>query len=79
MYGCGRRRRRRDPGRSGIDRQVPEHKQIQKARADLVPGDNGINNGPDFKVTIAGDTLFALDAFQGFPYPFTPGSPCAPD
>ncbi len=51
---------------------------IQKARADIVPGDNGINNGPDFKVTIAGDTLFALDAFQGFPYPFTPGDPCGP-
>ncbi len=51
---------------------------LQKSRADLVPGDNGINNGPDFKITIAGDALFALDAFQGFPYPFTPGDPCGP-
>ncbi len=51
---------------------------LQKSRADLVPGDNGNNNGPDFKVTIAGDALFALDAFQGFPYPFTPGDPCGP-
>ncbi len=51
---------------------------LQKSRADLVPGDNGINNGPDFKVTIAGDALFALDAFQGFSYPFTPGDPCGP-
>ena len=44
-----------------------------------MPGDDGINNGPDFKVTIAGDALFALDAFTGFAYPFTPGDPCAPD
>ncbi|MEE9295147.1 MAG: hypothetical protein V3W34_09350 [Phycisphaerae bacterium] len=51
---------------------------LQKSMADLVPGDNGINNGPDFLVTIAGDTLFALDAFQGVPYPFTPGDPCGP-
>ncbi len=51
---------------------------LQKSRADLVPGDDGTNNGPDFKVTIIGDALFALDAFQGFPYPFTPGDPCAP-
>ena len=51
---------------------------LQKSRADLVPGDDGVNNGPDLKVTIAGDTLFALDAFGGFPYPFTPGDPFGP-
>ena len=51
---------------------------LQKSRSDLVPGDNGINNGPDFKVTIAGDTLFALDAFCGAAYPFSPGDPCEP-
>ncbi len=51
---------------------------LQKSRADLVPGDDGTHNGPDFKVTIIGDALFALDAFQGFPYPFTPGDPCGP-
>ncbi len=51
---------------------------IQKARADIEPGDNGINNGPDFKVNIARDVLFALEAFSGFPYPFTPGDPCGP-
>ncbi len=44
----------------------------------LLDGDDGINNGPDFKVTIAADTLFALDASQGFPHPFTPGDPCGP-
>ena len=52
---------------------------IQKSRADIEPGDNGINNGPDFKVNISRDVLFALEAFQGLPYPFTPGDPCAPD
>ena len=51
---------------------------LQKSRSDLVPGDNGINNGPDFNVTIAGDTLFGADGFMGFPYPFTPGDPCGP-
>ena len=51
---------------------------LQKSRADLVPGDDGTHNGPDFKVTIIGDALFALDAFQGFAYPFTPGDPCGP-
>ena len=51
---------------------------IQKARADIEPGDNGINNGPDFKVNIARDVLFALEAFSGFPYPFEPGDPCRP-
>ncbi len=51
---------------------------MQKSRADLVPGDDGINNGPDFKVTIAGDCLFALDAFSGLPYTSTPGDPCGP-
>ncbi len=51
---------------------------LQKSRADLVPGDDGEHNGPDFKVTIIGDALFALDAFQGFAYPFTPGDPCGP-
>ncbi len=49
---------------------------LQKSRADLVPGDDGVHNGPDFKVTIASDTLFALEAFQGFLYPFVP--PFAP-
>lgn len=52
---------------------------IQKARADIEPGDNDINNGPDFKVNIARDVLFTLEAFQGFPYPFTPGDPCGPE
>ncbi len=45
---------------------------LQKSRADLVPSE------VDLKVTIIGDALFALDAFQGFAYPFTPGDPCGP-
>ncbi len=52
---------------------------LQKSRSDLVPGDDGFNNGPDFIVGIASDTLFALEAFQGFPYPYTPGDPCLAD
>ncbi len=52
---------------------------LPKSRADIEPGDNGINNGPDFKVNIARDVLFALEGFQGFPYPFTPGDPCGPN
>ncbi len=52
---------------------------LQKSRTDLVPGDDGIHNGPDFKVTIASDTLFALEAFQGNAYPFAPGDPCSAD
>ncbi len=51
---------------------------IQKARADIETGDDGINNGPDFKVNVASDVLFALDAFQGLVYPFAPGDPCGP-
>ncbi len=51
---------------------------LQKARADIEPGDNGTNNGPDFKVNVTNDVLFALEAFTGAPYPFTPGDPCAP-
>ncbi len=51
---------------------------LQKARADLEPGDDGDNNGPDFKVNVANDVLYCLDAFTGAPYPFTPGDPCAP-
>ncbi len=51
---------------------------LQKARADLEPGGDGDNNGPDFKVNVANDVLFALDAFTGDPYPFAPGDPCSP-
>lgn len=51
---------------------------LPKSRADIEPGDNGINNGPDLKVNVANDVLFALDAFAGAPYPFTPGNPCSP-
>ncbi len=52
---------------------------LQKARADIDPGDDGFNNGPDLKVNVANDVLFALDAFTGAPYPFAPGDPCRPD
>ncbi len=51
---------------------------LQKARADLEPGDDGASNGPDFKVNVANDVLYCLDAFTGAPYPFAPGSPCVP-
>ena len=51
---------------------------LQKARADLEPGDDGNNNGPDFKVNVANDVLYCLDAFTGAPYPFVPGNPCGP-
>ncbi len=51
---------------------------LQKARADLEPGDDGDSNGPDFKVNVANDVLYCLDAFTGAPYPFVPGDPCAP-
>ncbi len=49
---------------------------LQKTRADLEPGDFGQNNGPDFKVNVANDVLYCLDAFTGAPYPFSPGDPC---
>ena len=53
---------------------------LQKVRADIEPGDDGINNGPDFKVNVANDVLFVLCAFAPpCPYPFWPGDPCAPD
>ena len=56
---------------------------LQKARADLEPGDDaltgGTNNGPDFLINVANDVLYALEAFTGSPYPFPPGNPCAPD
>jgi hypothetical protein len=52
---------------------------LQKARADLEPGDFGENNGPDFKVNVANDVLYCLEAFTGASYPFAPGDPCAPD
>lgn len=51
---------------------------VQKARADLVPGDNGMNNGPDFLVTVANEVLLAIEAFTGAPYAFVPGEPCEP-
>ncbi len=51
---------------------------LQKARADLEPGDDGDNNSPDFKVNVANDVLYCLDAFTGAPYPFVPGDPCNP-
>ncbi len=51
---------------------------LQKARADLEPGDDGASNSPDFKVNVANDVLYCLDAFQGAPYPFAPGDPCNP-
>ena len=51
---------------------------LPKAMADLEPGDNGANNGPDLKVNISRDVLYALEAFSGFSYPFTPGDPCGP-
>ena len=51
---------------------------LQKARADLEPGDDGANNAPDFKVNVANDVLYCLDAFTGAPYPFVPGDPCNP-
>ena len=51
---------------------------LQKARADIEPGDDGFNNGPDFKVNVASDVLYCLAAFGGAPYPFSPGDPCAP-
>jgi hypothetical protein len=50
---------------------------LQKARADLEPGDDGAGNGPDFKVNVANDVLYCLNAFTGAPYPFQPGDPCA--
>ena len=43
---------------------------LQKASADLDPGT------PDQKVTIIGDALFALDAFQGASFPFAGPTPC---
>jgi hypothetical protein len=49
---------------------------LQKARADLEPGDDGTNNGPDFIVNVANDVLYCLDAFTGAPYPFSPDDPC---
>ncbi len=52
---------------------------LQKSRADLEPGDDGASNGPDFKVNVANDVLYCLDAFTGAPYPFAPGDPCRPD
>ncbi len=51
---------------------------LQKSRADIEPGDDGIDNGPDFKVNISRDCMFILDAFLGFTYPFTLGDPCGP-
>ena len=46
------------------------------------PGDDavygGTSNGPDFKVTVANDVLFVLDAFAGGSYPFAPGDLCNP-
>ena len=51
---------------------------LQKARADIGPGDDGINNGPDFMVDVAIDVLRALAAFTGVPYPYQPGDPCEP-
>ncbi len=51
---------------------------LQKARADLEPGDDGASNSPDFKVNVANDVLYCLDAFTGAPYPFVPGDPCEP-
>ncbi len=55
---------------------------LQKARADLEPGDDGVyggtNNGPDLKVNVANDVLYCLDAFTGAEYPFEPGDPCNP-
>ena len=52
---------------------------MQKARADIEPGDDGIHNGPDLKVTVANDVLYTLEAFGGAQYPFWPGNPCEPD
>jgi hypothetical protein len=51
---------------------------LQKARADLEPGDDGFNNGPDFLVNVANDVLLAIEAFTGAPYPFAPGGRCRP-
>ncbi len=51
---------------------------LQKVMGDLEPGDNGMNNGPDFKINVTNDILFVLEAFGGGSYPFTPGNPCAP-
>jgi hypothetical protein len=51
---------------------------LQKARADIEPGDDGANNGPDLMVNVANDVLFFLGAFTGDPYPFVPGDPCGP-
>ena len=51
---------------------------LPKRRTDLEPGDDGARNGPDLLVNVANDVLFALEAFQGTPYPFTPTNPCAP-
>ena len=47
---------------------------LQKARADIEPRD------VDMKVNVANDVLYALDAFTGGSYPFTPsgGPPCGP-
>jgi hypothetical protein len=52
---------------------------LQKASTDIEPGDDGIHNGPDLKVNVANDVLYALDAFGGAQYPFSPGNPCEPD
>lgn len=34
------------------------------------------SNSVDFRVNVANDVLFALDAFTGAPYPFSQGDPC---
>ena len=51
---------------------------LQKAQADIEPGDYGTNNGPDLVVNVSLDVLYTLDAFGGASYPFTPGDPCNP-
>ena len=52
---------------------------LQKAAADIGPGDDGNNNGPDLKVDAPVDVTQVLEAFQGNDYPYSPGDPCAPD
>lgn len=36
------------------------------------------SHSPDFKVNVANDVLYCVEAFVGGSYPFTPGDPCSP-
>ena len=66
----------------GVLNKYTNTNDLQKARADLEPGDDaiyaGTNNGPDLIVQVSNDVLEALAAYGGAPYPFLPGDQCAP-